>query len=124
MKYIATSLRHIRPITHKPKVPQSHHVLPTRLFSTHMPTPLRKPGSTDRVVASIGGRRISVHEHDQASDVDDSADFAYDEDPGVSEAFHEKAIANDAAEAAKYGEQRVHPSSPSKHAKVHELHGD
>ncbi|KAJ2784704.1 hypothetical protein GGI15_002179 [Coemansia interrupta] len=119
MKYIATILRHhIRPIAQQPSVLQNHHVLPTRLFSTDMPR------STNRVVASIGGRRISAHEHDQASDVDDSVEFTYDEDPGISEAFHEKAIASEAAEAAKYGQLRVHPASPAKHTKIHELHGD
>ncbi|KAJ1867866.1 hypothetical protein LPJ57_005830 [Coemansia sp. RSA 486] len=103
-------------------------------FSTSISAPRRGFSSTmfrsnaGRMVSSVGGRKISVHEHHNVNEIDDQVPLIYREDEhteaGIYDDMHEKAIALDAAHASEYGQVHVHPSSSSKHQKVRTLESE
>ncbi|KAJ1821777.1 hypothetical protein LPJ56_003181 [Coemansia sp. RSA 2599] len=109
--------------------------LRTRIGASLMPTRgLSKSASLStgagfgRVVSSIGGRKISVHEHHNVNEVDDQIPLMQYEDEhaeaDIHDDLHEKAIAIDAAHASEFGQIPVLPSSSSKHQKVRTLESD
>ncbi|KAJ2849094.1 hypothetical protein J3B02_003840, partial [Coemansia erecta] len=65
---------------------------------------------SDRIISSVGGRKISVHEHHNVNEMDDQVPLIHtykdehSEAEDIQDDLHEKAIAIDAAQASEYGQ--------------------